>query len=160
MTGRRRSVLFTTITMTVGSLVAMATLTVAGSVNAGEHRVAVGEVRSEVARGGIDMPALVRSTAETELAKIEGRTKGKRRAVLSIALLEMETTTGPKGALDTCRMVATIRDASKGALLATFETNAKAPHGADASRTSMQSDRAMVQSAVQGIVRRVPEALK
>jgi hypothetical protein len=142
--------------LTTLATVALALVATLSTANAGERRVAVGEVRSAVAHRSVDA-AFVRTAVESEVAKIDpARIQGKRRAVLSVALLEMGTQKGPKGPVDTCRVVATVRDAARGALLATLETQTRSPHGTP----SVQADRAMVQSAVQGIMLRVPEALK
>ena len=126
---------------------------------AGERCVDVGEVHSAVARRGVDMTTLLRQTVESEVAKIDpARTVGKRRAIVSVSLLQM----GPSAtntALDTCRVVATVRDAHKGALLATLEGDAKMSHEKGQSPNALSTDLTMMRSAVQGFVKRLPEAL-
>ncbi len=123
---------------------------------AGENCVAVGEVHSAVARHGVDMAGLLRQTVESEVAKIDpAKTVGKRRAIVSVSLLQM----GPSASntsLDTCRVVATVRDANKGALLATLEGDAKMTHE---TKRELSTDLTMMRSAVQGFVTRLPEAL-
>ncbi len=153
MRPRSRSMILVT-RLTAAAVVLSTTFSAAW---AGENCVAVGEVHSAVARRGVDMTRLLRQTVEAEVAKIDpAQVAGKRHAVLSVALLQM----GPSqtnNSLDTCKVVATVRDARKGAILATLEGDAKMTHE---SKHALSTDLSMMQSAVQGFVKRLPEALE
>ncbi len=152
MRPRSRSMILVT-RLTAAAVVLSTTFSAAW---AGENCVAVGEVHSAVARRGVDMTSLLRQTVEAEVAKIDpAQTAGKRHAVLSVSLLQM----GPSstnGSLDTCTVVATVRDARKGAIVATLEGDARMTH--EATR-QLSTDLSMMRSAVQGFVKRLPEAL-
>ena len=158
MRPRSRSTLLVT-RLTAAAVVLTTTFSAAW---AGETCVAVGEVHSAVARRGVDMTSLLRQTVETEVAKIDpALTVGKRHAVLSVALLQMGPSTS-NGSLDTCKVVATVRDARKGAIVATLEGDAKMKHeshGTAGTPAALSTDLTMMRSAVQGFVKRLPEAL-
>jgi len=116
--------------------------------------VALGEVSSSVKRGDLDLPSFLRSTFEEELHALDlGRAPLRGRAILSVSLVRMDTLASQgSGPVTTCVVSATLRDAKRGSVFAILEGKA---HGA-----SDAGARAIVRTAVQGAVARIPEAMR
>jgi hypothetical protein len=68
------------------------------ALGAAERPVALGEISSEVFRRDVDMRALLRSTSEQELGALDlSRVSMKKRAILSVALVRMDSTVAAAG---------------------------------------------------------------
>jgi hypothetical protein len=137
---------------TLGSISAiLIASTLVPSAEAGEP-VSIGEVTSEVVRAGIDVEAVMRNELTREMLRLRVNAK-KMRAVLSVSLVRLDTTSTAEGMIDTCKIIATLRDAKGGAIFAILEGGAHGSHDA-------QSKENMVRAAVKGLVFRIPEAFR
>jgi hypothetical protein len=129
------------------------------ALGAAERPVALGEISSEVFRRDVDMRALLRSTSEQELGALDlSRVSMKKRAILSVALVRMDSTVAAAGKSTTCVVSATLRDARRGAIFAILEGKARAQ--GDPSSASPTMERSALEAAVRGAIARIPEALK
>jgi hypothetical protein len=130
----------------------LALLTPAARASDGEA-VALGEVSSSVQRGDVDLRALLQTKLVEVLRTLDlSHVSRKRRAILSVSLLRMDTTSSQDNAqVTTCIVSATLRDARRGAVFAILEGRARGPSDANA--------RAMVRTAVRGAFARIPEAM-
>jgi hypothetical protein len=121
---------------------------------AAERDVVVGEVTTRVARPGVDLGALVRSSLDHALHDMEPKSSG-RHVVLSVALQDMAVDTGARSV--TCSISVALRSARGGAMFATLEGRARV--GMAAGRSTSAEGRA-IDAAVRAALSGMPEALR
>jgi hypothetical protein len=135
----------------------LALAAVAAPVTAGEKRVVIGEVSSQVVRSGFDYESLLRAASEDELRTLDlSRVPSGKRVIVSVALVRLDTLAQPSGADTTCVVNATLRDARAGTVFAMLEGKARAS-GAGAGGTV---ERSVMQGALHGALGRIPEVLR
>jgi hypothetical protein len=130
---------------------------VAASVSAGEKRIVIGEVSSQVARAGIDYESLLRSASEDELRALDlSRVPRQKRVIVSVSLVRLDTFEEPKATDTTCVVSATLREAKGGTVFAILEGRARAK----SDEAPGAVERSAVQGALHGALARIPEVLR
>jgi len=149
---------------------AAAAVVMAVPATAGERRVVVGEVSSQVARPGIDYEALLRSASEEEIRALDlTRVPAGKKVVVSVSLVRLDTLADVRATDASCEVNATLRDARRGTIFAILEGRARARSGDGASaqsagRSTLEARGAVEESAVHGALHgalaRIPEVLR
>jgi hypothetical protein len=121
---------------------------------AAERDVIVGEVTTRVARPGMDIDALIRSSLDHALHDMDPKSKG-RHVVLSVALQDMAVDTSTRSV--TCSVSVALRTGRGGAMFATLEGRARV--GMTSGRATSAEGRA-IDAAVRAALARMPEALR
>ncbi len=121
--------------------------------------ITLGEVSAQGSRDVGDATRLMRGAAQRELSGLPASstpTSPKRRIILSLALVRVETKEMPAGASVECSVSATLRTARDGALFAILEGRARAEGGG--SREALEAE--ALRAAVKGTIARIPSALR
>ena len=118
--------------------------------DAAQRRVSLGEVSTRVQRADVDLPLVLRSSAQRELESLDlGRVHGKEHVVVSLSLLRMESDPGAA----TCVVSGVLRNARTGNVFAVVEGKAQA------AKPQANAEENALRGAVRGAMLRVPEAL-
>lgn len=124
------------------------------------ERLSLGEVSTSVTRRDVDVPALLRILATEELRAVETskapRDARHRGAIVSVALVRMDTESNAKGSASTCVVSVVLRDPARGVLLALLQGRARAEDG---SRAANAAERSALQASLRSALSRIPEAL-
>jgi hypothetical protein len=119
-----------------------------GPADAGDVRIAVGEISTPPVSSGVDVGNL-RDAAEGEIRQIDlSKLPPRRRLVISLAVT--------RAAIDpiACTINATVRDAKTGAMMAIIEAGAKSDGPVSPALKKQVAD-----AAVRSAVRRIPGVL-
>jgi hypothetical protein len=136
--------------------IAIAIATFAAPAMARESRVVIGEVSSNVTRAGQDYESLLRSASEEELSALDlSLIPLKRRVIVSVALVRLDTLAAPRTTDATCEISATLRDARGGSVFAILQGKARAMSGGAPGEVESTA----VHGALHGALARIPEAL-
>jgi hypothetical protein len=129
----------------------------ASSADAGEKRITIGEVSSQVSRSGVDYESFLRSASEEELRALDlSRVPRGKRVIVSVALVRLDTLAEPRATDASCEISATLRDAKGGAVFAILEGKARAKSGGAAGAVESTA----VHGALRGALARIPEVLR
>jgi hypothetical protein len=127
------------------------------SAEAGDRRVTIGEVSSQVVRTGVDYESILRAASEEELRSVDlSHVPRGKRVIVSVALVRLDTLGEPPAFDTTCEVSATLRDAKGGAVFAILEGKARAKSGG----ASGAVESSAVHGALHGALGRIPEALR
>jgi hypothetical protein len=139
------------------TMLAAAALALPAEAGAGEKRVVIGEVSSQVVRSGVDYESLLRAASEEELQSLDlSRVPRGKRVIVSVALVRLDTLAEPRATDATCEVSATLRDARGGTVFAVLQGTARAKsNGAPVTVESTA-----VHGALHGALARIPEVLR
>ena len=138
---------------TVASIVLAATV-FAAPASAGEVRVVIGEVSSQVARTGL---SFLRAASEQELSSLDlSKVPRGKHVIVSIALVRLDTLAEPRTTDATCEVSATLRDAKGGTVFAILEGKARVKGGGAPGAV----ESSVVHGALHGALGRIPEVLR
>ena len=127
------------------------------SAEAGEKRVTIGEVSSNVVRTGVDYESIVRAASEEELRALDlSRVPRGKRVIVSVALVRLDTLAEPPATDTTCEVSATLREAKGGTVFAILEGKARAKSGGAPGAVESTA----VHGALRGALARIPEVLR
>jgi hypothetical protein len=136
---------------------ALAVAALGVSAEAGEKRVTIGEVSSQVVRNGMNYESLLRAATEEELQALDlSRVPRGKRVVVSVALVRLDTLAETRATDTTCEVSATLRDAKGGTLFAILEGKARAKSGGAPGEVEITA----VHGALHGALVRIPEVLE
>jgi hypothetical protein len=136
----------------------LAVATSTGEASGAEKKVALGEVSTNIVRSDVDLPALLRTALESELAGLDlSRVSRKDASILSVSLVRMDTEPTSRGASTTCVISATLRTKKGGAVFAILEGRARTDNAASSQKNAEAN---AIQGAVRGAIVRLPEALR
>ena len=156
ISGGNRARSTTAISRRWASSIAIAIAAFAAPAMAGEGRVVIGEVSSKVTRAGVNYESFLRSASEEELSTLDlSLVSRKKRVIVSVALVRLDTLAAPRTTDATCEISATLRDAKGGAVFAILQGKARAMSGGAPGEVESTA----VHGALHGALARIPEAL-
>jgi hypothetical protein len=134
--------------------VAVAALSV--TAQAGERRVVIGEVSSQVVRSGVNYESLLRAASEEELQALDlSLVPRGKRVIVSVSLVRLDTLAQSSAVDATCEVSAALRDAKGGTVFAILQGKARAKSVGTAGTVESTA----VHGALHGALARIPEAL-
>ena len=141
---------------TISSIV-LAAAVFAAPASAGENRIVIGEVSSQVARTGVRFEPLLRAASEEELTALDlSKVPRGKRVIVSVSLVRLDTLAEPSTTDATCEVSATLREARGGTVFAILEGKARVKGGG----TPGAVETSVVHGALHGALARIPEALR
>jgi hypothetical protein len=154
LTRSRPAVFFSFMAALLGALVSLSTHEKEAQA---AERLSLGEVSTSVTREGVDMPGLLRALATEELRAVEASKAPRHKgAIVSVALVRMDSESSAKGSASTCFVSVVLRDPRRGVLIALLNGRARAEDGA---RAATSVERSAMQASLRSALSRIPEAL-
>ena len=131
--------------------------TLAVTAQAGEKRVVIGEVSSQVVRSGVNYESLLRAASEEELQALDlSLVPRGKRVIVSVSLVRLDTLAETRGVDATCEISAALRDAKGGTVFAILEGKARAKSAG----TPGTVESTAVHGALHGALAHIPEVLR